>query len=44
MKIGQSLKIKGESYIIVEEFLDSFLAVDEFLTNYKRIPKLVRIK
>lgn len=44
MKVGQTLKIKGEEFKIIKEYIDCFLCTDEFLTNLKRIPKLVRIK
>lgn len=44
MKIGQTLKIKGEEYKIIKEFTDAFLLISEFGFNLKRIPKLIRVK
>jgi hypothetical protein len=44
VKVGSVIKIGNELFTIRKEYLDGFLAIDEFLTTYKRIPKLVRIK
>lgn len=40
----KTFNIKGEEYRVIKEYRDSYLCIDEFMTNFKRIPKLVRVK
>ena len=44
VKLQQTIKLKGENYTLIKEFLDTFLAVSEVGINFIRVPKLVRIK
>jgi uncharacterized protein YutD len=44
MKLGDTIIISNESFKIIKEYRDAFLAISEFGINLKRIPKLVKIK
>ena len=42
--MDKTFRIKGESYRVLIEYCDSYLAVSEIGFDYKVIPRLVRIK
>ena len=42
--MNKTFIIKGESYIALKEYCDSYLAISKVGFNYKMIPRLVRIK
>ena len=44
MKKGETYKVQGESYKLIKEFNDSFLAISTFGFKLKKIPKLNVVK
>lgn len=40
----KTFTIGNEKYTVIKEYRDMYLCIDEFMTNFKRVPKLVRIK
>lgn len=40
----KTFTIGGEKYTVIKEYRDMYLCMDEFMTNFKRIPKLTVVK
>ncbi|AGX43990.1 hypothetical protein [Clostridium saccharobutylicum] len=40
----KKFNIKGEEYRVIKDYKDFYFCVSEFGFNFKRIPKLVRVK
>lgn len=44
MKLGDVINLQGQGFRIIDEFIDSYLAISEIGFTYKTLPKLQIIK